>query len=351
MANLIIQNVRRQHASTNTIYHALYGYFFLGMSKKKLAEIYGKAQSTITEWFAKYEQTGAVNRKKRVQVYKKFGAEMRTWLVELYNQHPILFLDEAQAMFQRMFKVSISVSSVWAILHEAGMSWKRIERRAIQIRQDEIVRYVKELLSFPWDLFNLVFLDEVSFDNRDMLRTKGYGIVGQKVIYRGEFCRKPRASMLCFLGSGGMLDSFWTEGTFTRVKFFECCRTFALKNKKVQRYPGFHSVWILDGAKIHCDRHIVKYLRTIGILPIFLPAYCPFFNPLEVVFGLIKKDLQRQHRQNVPVMHEVLDAVNRFKIYPCLRLFEHCGYYAGGTFLPEKGMGQDPKQFGLNILP
>lgn len=115
------------------------------------------------------------------------------------------------------------------------------------------------------------------------------------------------------------------------------------KNKKVQRYPGFHSVWILDGAKIHCDRHIVKYLRIIGILPIFLPAYCPFFNPLEVVFGLIKKDLQRQHRQNVPVMHEVLDAVNRFKIYPCLRLFEQ--------LLPEKGIGQDPKQFGLNILP
>ncbi|XP_038105590.1 LOW QUALITY PROTEIN: uncharacterized protein LOC119765553 [Culex quinquefasciatus] len=351
MANIIIQNVRRQHASANTVYHALYGHFFLGMSKKRLAEIYGKAPSTITEWFTKFDQTGAVSRKKRAQVYKKFGVEMRTWLVEHYNRYPILFLDEAQSMFQRKFKISISVSSVWAVLHEAGMTWKTIERRAIQIREDEIVRYVLELLSIPWDLFKLVFLDEVSFDNRDMLRTKGYGVVEQKVIFRGEFCRKPRASMLCFLGSGGILDSFWTEGTFTRLKFFDCCRDFALKNKKVQRYPGFHSVWIMDGAKIHCDRNIIMYLRSIGILPIFLPAYCPFFNPLEIIFGLIKKDLQRHHRQNEPVLHEVLDAINRFKTYSCLKLFEHCGYFAGGSFLPEKGLGQEPKKFGLDIVP
>ena len=100
------------------------------------------------------------------------------------------------------------------------MTWKCIERRAIQIREDEITRFVRELLSIPWDLSNLVFLDEVSFDNREMLRKKGYGVVGKKVIFRGDFCRKPRVSFLCFLGVGGMNDSFWTDGTFNRLKFF-----------------------------------------------------------------------------------------------------------------------------------
>lgn len=79
---------------------------------------------------------------------------------------------------------------------------------------------MRELLAIQWDIYNLVFLDEVSFDNQDMLRRKGYGVIGQKIIYRGEFCRKPRVSCLCFLGVNGMLDTFTTDGTFTRIKFF-----------------------------------------------------------------------------------------------------------------------------------
>lgn len=232
---------------------------------------------------------------------------MRQWIVELYGKEPVLFLDEGKTRFQLHFHVTISVSSICAILHESGLSWKTIERRAIQIREDEIVRFMREVLAIPWDLFNLVFLDEVSFNNQVMLRRKGYGVVGQKVIYRGEFCRKPRVSFLCFLGMNGMVESYFTEGTFNRKKFFICCKNFALMNSNVQRYPGFNSVWIMDGARIHCEPNIIRYLRSIGIVPIFLPAYCPFFNPIEIVFGLIKRDLKRHHVEHKPALTEVCE--------------------------------------------
>lgn len=349
--NLIILNVRRQHASSNTVYHALYGHFFLGIAKKDLAVIYGKSRSTIFEWFSKYEKNGFYRRKQREQVFKKFNTIMREWLVHLYQIEPFLFLDEAKQRFQQQFQLSISVSSICTILHDSGLSWKTIERRAIQIREDEIIRFVKEMLSVPWDIYNLVFLDEVSFDNKDMLRKKGYGVVGQKLIYRGEFCRKPRVSFLCFLGLNGMLDSFWTEGTFNRQKFFNCCRTFALNNPHVQRYPGFHSVWILDGARIHCDANIIRYFRSIGIIPIFLPAYCPFFNPIEFVFGQIKQHLRRTHQEKGSILKEVCIAMNAFKVYECKNTFENCGYLPGGVFLPEKGLEQDPHYLDFNITP
>ena len=45
--------------------------------------------------------------------------------------------------------------------------------RAIQICQEDIIRFSKELLSFPWLLQNLVFLDKVGFDNRDNKRIIG----------------------------------------------------------------------------------------------------------------------------------------------------------------------------------
>lgn len=127
-------------------------------------------------------------------------------------------------------------------------------------------------------------------DNQGLLRTKSYEIVGKKLYYRGEFKRQPRISMLVFLGQNGILDSFKTDGTFTRVKFFECCKEFALGGL-CQKYPGRNSVWILDGAKIHCHPSIIRYLRSLGILPIFLPPYTPFFNPIEIIFGVVKKHL------------------------------------------------------------
>jgi hypothetical protein len=76
---------------------------------------------------------------------------------------------------------------------------------------------------------------------------------------------KPRSSLLCLIGIDGLLDTFSTEGTFDRLKFIGCCKEFALKNPQVRQYPGANSVWILDGAAIHCDPNIVYYLRSLGI--------------------------------------------------------------------------------------
>jgi len=150
---------------------------------------------------------------------------------------------------------------------------------------------------FPWTLQNLVFLDEVSFDNRDMLQKKGYGMKGKHLVFHSKFRRKPRESLLCFIGINGLLEVFRTEGTFDCHKFIQCCKTFATENPNVRQYPGVHSVWILDGAKIHCHPDIVYFLRSIGIMPIFLPAYCPFFNPIEIMFGMVKVALQRTYTE------------------------------------------------------
>ncbi|KAF0738677.1 hypothetical protein Ae201684_005604 [Aphanomyces euteiches] len=74
----------------------------------------------------------------------------------------------------------------WRLIHNSGMTWRVIERRAIQIHQQDICRFVNELDSVIWSQRNLVFLDEVSFDNRGMLRRRGYAMRGERVIIRGR---------------------------------------------------------------------------------------------------------------------------------------------------------------------
>lgn len=350
MAN-IIENVKKQ-ASENTIYHVLFGYFFGGITIKDLARTYSKDRTTIARWIKNYEERGEVVRQRSlVSTYRKFDEEKRAWLINLFKSRPVLHQNEAAYLFFENFQLEISTSSISTILSEAGLTWKVLERRAIQIQLEDIVRFANELLSFSWCLENLVFLDEVGFDNKSMLRKRGYAVRGQKLIYRSEFIRKPRISLLCFIGVNGLLNCYQTEGTFTRLKFVDFCRNFATDfDSKVQQYPGKHSVWIMDGARIHLDKNFIVYLRSLGIIVIFLPAYCPFFNPIEIVFGLMKRELALNYVENstIDIKMFIGEVVNNFSNKNLKKIFNKCGYLALGTFDPSVACDADFNEMGYS---
>ncbi|KAG4069792.1 hypothetical protein HA402_006807 [Bradysia odoriphaga] len=343
----ILLNVNREHASEDVKWYALYAYYFLGLSKIQVANMYSKSISTITNWIVKYEDSGSVTRLAGARMPSKFDEEKIQWILDLYRENPILYLDEAKLQFQTRFAMSISTSHVFHILHENNLSWKTLEERAIQIKDSEILKFMAELDSIEWDYSNLVFLDEVSIDNQGLLRTNDYGIIGERLMYRGEFTRKPRISMLAFLGQNGILDVYSTEGTFNRLKFFANCKEFALSGS-CEKYPGRNSVWILDGAKIHCHPSIVRYFRSLGILPIFLPAYCPFFNPIEYVFGIMKEHLKRKCGGNKIDMELLVNAeFTQMRDFGCTKLFKQCGYVMSGKFDPTIACQQSGKELGF----
>lgn len=346
----MVLNELKTHASTNTICHALYGYYCLGYNAEKLSRIFKKSNVTILAWIKKYETDGTIGRKKDIKiVYKKFGHEKRKWLVDLYTKNPVLYLKEAQVKFLKKYGDSISATSVSVILHEAGLTWKVLERRAIQIKIKDVIRFCDEMTVIDWSWETLVFLDEVSFNGSDMLRKNGYGKRGQSLVYRGEFKRSARTSLLCFVGVDGLLESYETDGTFNRKIFAEFCRKFALENENVKMYPGMCSVWVMDGAKIHCSDKLIYYLRSLGIVVIFLPAYCPMMNPIEIVFGLIKGRLRKNYVENSKVDKNILlcEIVNQFTNMYMGPLFQHCGYFASGTFDPSSVFKLDLKKHGL----
>ena len=127
------------------------------------------------------------------------------------------------------------------------ISQKEVERRAKFIRNSDIARFAADLLQWWWTPSILCFLDEVSFDLRDMIRMRGYSPRGQRIIVKGDAVRSKRISLLCFVNINGLQEAFMAHGTFTRHIFFRCCRSFALSGK-ISIYPGINSIWILDGA-------------------------------------------------------------------------------------------------------
>jgi transposase len=339
--------VARQHADPCTVLHCLYAYYVVGASRKELAVLYKKTNRTIGNWIRVYESTGTYERVKTPSDPKYTHAQ-RQWFLEFYAAQPLAYIDEARAAFRRAHSITISKTTVWRIIHEHGLTWKVLERRAFQINEADIFRFIRELEIIDWCHQNLVFLDEVSFDNRGMIRKRGYAPRGKKLAIRGGFRRLPRISILAFLGVNGLLDFYDTDGTFDRIKFFTCCRKFAYAERNgVQQYLGKNSVWILDGATIHRDAEIVHFFRSVGVTPIFLPAYCPFFNPIEFLFGYVKRAFQRyydERRVGSNLLPFVTETLLRFENFNMARVFAHCGWQVGGCFDPTGPMSAERRR-------
>ncbi|RHY22442.1 hypothetical protein DYB32_009503 [Aphanomyces invadans] len=331
---MILDVVRGQHASRNTVMHALYAHYYLGMKRQEVAKLFHKSMSTVSAWIQRYEASGDYSRTTSKRI-TKFTPAQRKWLLEYFQKNPMTFLDEAKKAFEMEFRRYISLSSVWKVIHSYGLTWKVLERRAMHIKQHDVQRFFEELASLNWSHWNIQFLDEVSFDSRGMLRKRGYALKGQKLCFRGEFQRKPRVSLLCFADVTGVVEVFDTVGTFDRARFVDCCVRYL---SSVCPYPGRGSIWILDGASIHCHPDIVNILRGHGVVPVFLPAYCAFYNPIEYMFGLMKNAFKRNYKesQTKDLMVFIMSIIESFKSFDLSRIFNHCGYTKQGRFDPSK---------------
>jgi transposase len=121
----VLDAVHHQQAEENTIYHALYAHFILGLSVQQVSHLYGKSRATMYRWVKDYVEHGYVTgRKGALQEGVRFKKEHRDWLKDFFLTNPSSYLDEAKAAFEIQCKLSISVSTVWAILHTMGFTRK-----------------------------------------------------------------------------------------------------------------------------------------------------------------------------------------------------------------------------------
>jgi hypothetical protein len=179
----------------------------------------------------------------------------------------LAYLREVAERFRKEYGFKVSSPSLVRILNEAGYTHKAMEQRALEIQFKDVVRFMEELMALNDGqgplLEQLLFLDEMSTDNRAMLRKRGWFLRGHKPVVHTLFRRGTRISILAFLGVDGIVENFETKGTFDRTAFFDCCKRL-LESGKVDKGPGRHSVWILDGAAIHMDPAIIEWIRLQG---------------------------------------------------------------------------------------
>ena len=111
------------------------------------------------------------------------------------------------------------------------------------------------------------------------------------------------------------------DGTLNKYIFAEYIKT-CLK-------PTLSSedVILLDNSSVHKSKLVLDTLKECGINYLFLPPYSPDFNPIELLWALMKSVLRklkaRTHDKLEKAMKVALDSV---KVDFIVNWFEHCGY-------------------------
>ncbi|OWZ18126.1 Transposase [Phytophthora megakarya] len=137
-----------------------------------------------------------------------------------------------------------------------------------------------------------------------------------------------------------------TRGTFTRLKFHRAFVSSVLRH--LNHWPFPKSIVVLDNARIHMYSELEAAIHSCSAVLLFLPPYCPLFNPIVVLFGQLKR-WQARHANLAfglypeKVLEVAMRACTRQEPSGGTTLFRHCGYGNGG--LEESVFDRDLERF------
>jgi len=131
----------------------------------------------------------------------------------------------------------------------------------------------------------VVFLDETSTQTV-MTRRRGRAPRGQRVVGRVPRNHGNNVTCLAAMSSTGLQAPCVFEAGVDSALFLHWVKKWLL--------PGLRrgTTIVLDNLNVHRNPEVRQAVEAAGCQLVFLPAYSPDFNPIELVFAQLKTHLR-----------------------------------------------------------
>ena len=166
----------------------------------------------------------------------------------------------------------------------------------------------------------LVFVDETSVKT-NMTRLRGRAPRGERLHATAPFGRWRTQTFVAGLTSDALVAPWVIEGAMDGAAF----TTWVETQLAPELAPG--TVVILDNLSTHKVPAAADALRRTGCWFLFLPAYSPDLNPIEMVFAKLKAHLRRIGARTFDQLITALGEVcAMFTPHECWNYLQHAGY-------------------------
>lgn len=174
------------------------------------------------------------------------------------------------------------------------------------------------------DSTKLVFLDEAGFKT-NMARAYGWAPRGTKPIIVGSPHGK-HITIIGAIGVDGTRALQLIEGGMNGEKFV------AYLDEVLGPTLAKGTTVIMDGPRVHRVRGVAEALEKYGARPLYLPAYSPELNPIEMCWSFLKQWARgRSPRALVDLLDAVEDAWGKVNSELCAAWARHSGYATAST--------------------
>jgi len=169
-------------------------------------------------------------------------------------------------------------------------------------------------------LHRLVFLDETSTNTKLTKRT-GWAPVGERLYDHVPFGHWQTQTFIAALRCHG-LTAPWIIDAAMNKQIFEAY-------VETQLAPTLNrgDIVIMDNLASHKSAKVDQCIRDEGAWVLFLPAYSPDLNPIEMAFAKIKELLRKAAARTYDQIWKSLgDICDLFDIAECRNYFKAAGY-------------------------
>jgi transposase len=172
------------------------------------------------------------------------------------------------------------------------------------------------------DSARLIFIDETSASTK-MARFHGRAPKGERCLAAVPHGHWKTTTFTAGLRIGGLTAPFVLDGPMDGDAF----RAYVEQVLVADLTPG--DVVVMDNLPAHKVRGVRQAIEAAGATLMYLPAYSPDFNPIEMAFSKFKALLRAVAARTIPDLWEAIrTAIDAFTPTDCQNYFAAAGYYA-----------------------
>lgn len=260
---------------------------------KELAFACGYKERT---YYKCIEQEGQISEAYKHPKHKRLWTdEQIDECIELFEENCTLTIEEAlekcinEKGFHQIVLSTLESYLLMKLITYKEVSYEAANRNSTSTKKKRI-EYLTELLTYS--NADKIYIDEVGYSIATK-REKGWSRKGRKAIGKIPVLKTPHVSVcVAICQNHGILDSKSVNGSFNGDEFRDFISHLI---QVVQQCTEIHNpIFIFDNCKIHYAAHIENLCKSAGIKVKFLPPYSPNLNPIENVFGIIKKRFKKK---------------------------------------------------------
>ena len=166
----------------------------------------------------------------------------------------------------------------------------------------------------------LVFLDETGAKT-NMTRLYGRAPIGKRLVDRTPHGHYVNNTYICGLRHDRIVAPHAFVGAMNAARFVEYIETILLPTLR----KG--DMVVMDNLSVHIDGRVKPLIESKGAKLLYLPAYSPDLNPIELSFSKLKSLLRKEKIRDVPTLQKFLrESGNLFTKKECQNYFKHYGY-------------------------